>query len=327
MLDTDTFLTTLYVMTDDFCKAHLPPEVAPGPDASLTRSEVLTLTIFGQWRHFASERDFYKWAKRHLGGPGHAFPKLPHRSQFNRLERAHYASLVAFWQHLTGLLRPSDLSGYYEALDATAVPTRYVNRRGNGWLLGQADKGLGSRVGWYCGFYLLASADAHGVFTGWGFGAASAKDQPLATTFLQARASGDARLPTVGEALPPDGFYLSDSGFTGQELHRQWFQAYGAEVLTPPQRTGGPGHQPWHELWTRGLRRWIAGLRQIIETVFAKLHFAKLHHVFRLRDERPHTVEGFMTRLAGKITLHNFCIYLNRQLNRPDLAFADLWSW
>ena len=31
MVDVDTFLTTLYVMIDDFCKASLPPEGHPGP--------------------------------------------------------------------------------------------------------------------------------------------------------------------------------------------------------------------------------------------------------------------------------------------------------
>jgi len=92
-------------------------------------------------------------------------------------------------------------------------------------------------------------------------------------------------------------------------------------VITPPQRVGGPGKQPWVLPW-KELRHWIASLRQIVETAFAKLH-----HIFRLRDERPHSLEGFMSRLAAKITLHNFCIYLNRELKRPNLAFADLWSW
>ena len=31
MVDVDTFLTTLYVMVDDFCKTALPPEFHPGP--------------------------------------------------------------------------------------------------------------------------------------------------------------------------------------------------------------------------------------------------------------------------------------------------------
>ena len=43
MVDFDTFLTTLYVMIDDFCKEHPSPEPHGGAPASLTRSEVLTL--------------------------------------------------------------------------------------------------------------------------------------------------------------------------------------------------------------------------------------------------------------------------------------------
>ena len=66
MVDVDTFLTTLYVMIDDFCKTSLPPEPHPGPQAALSRSEVMTLAIFGQWQRFGSERGFYrlKWIKR-----------------------------------------------------------------------------------------------------------------------------------------------------------------------------------------------------------------------------------------------------------------------
>ncbi len=49
MVDVDTFLTTLYVMVDDFCKLSLPSDVHPGPQAALSRSEVVTLALFGQW--------------------------------------------------------------------------------------------------------------------------------------------------------------------------------------------------------------------------------------------------------------------------------------
>lgn len=319
MLDTDSFLTQLYVMCDDFCKSHLTPTVRTGPSPPLDVGEVLTLSIFSQWRHFSSERDFYRFAQRHLRP---LFPRLPHRSQFNRLQRAHYLDLVAFWQHLTLQLRPhgQELWGYYEVLDANAVPTRSCNRRGTGWLKGQIDKGIGSRVGWYRGFYLLASCDAKGVLTGWGFGMASTKDQPLATALLHARFDHHQRLPTAGEPLPEGGFYFSDSGFQGLELHRLW-RSWGADVVTPPQSNGGPGKSPWIIPW-KELRHWIASHRQIIETAFVKLH-----HVFRLRDERPHSLDGFMTRLAAKFTLHNICIHLNRTLKRPNLAFADLWSW
>jgi hypothetical protein len=59
MVEVDTFLTTLYVMVDDFCRAHPPKHSRPGPDASLSSSEVVTLAIFSRWSRFSSERDFY----------------------------------------------------------------------------------------------------------------------------------------------------------------------------------------------------------------------------------------------------------------------------
>ena len=100
-MDTDTFLTTLYVMADDFCKYQLLLERVPGPRGSLSRSEVVTLALFGQWNRFPSERSFYRYACHHLRS---AFPTLPYRSQFNRLMRRHYQAIVAFFRHLVALL-------------------------------------------------------------------------------------------------------------------------------------------------------------------------------------------------------------------------------
>jgi hypothetical protein len=47
MVDVDTFLTTLDVMGDAFCKTSLPPVPHPGPQATLSRSEVVPLAMFG----------------------------------------------------------------------------------------------------------------------------------------------------------------------------------------------------------------------------------------------------------------------------------------
>jgi hypothetical protein len=39
MIDLETFITTLYVMIDDFCQSELGPEKPkPGPQASLGRA-------------------------------------------------------------------------------------------------------------------------------------------------------------------------------------------------------------------------------------------------------------------------------------------------
>jgi hypothetical protein len=91
MVDVDTFLTALYVTVDDFRQSH-PPKRRPGPQASLSESEVVTLAIFARWSRFASERDFYRYASGHLRD---AFPTLPGRSQFNRLVRSHVGLIEA----------------------------------------------------------------------------------------------------------------------------------------------------------------------------------------------------------------------------------------
>jgi hypothetical protein len=39
------------------------------------------------------------------------------------------------------------------------------------------------------------------------------------------------------------------------------------------------------------------------------------------------TLSGFQARLAAKMALYNFCIWLNEQLGRPWLAFTDLVNW
>jgi hypothetical protein len=78
MLDVDTFLTTLYVMVDDFCHSHRPQQRSPGPDASLSESKVITLAIFARWSRFSSERDFYRYCENVSGGcpPDRPDPKI-----------------------------------------------------------------------------------------------------------------------------------------------------------------------------------------------------------------------------------------------------------
>ena len=308
MVDTDTFLTSLYCMVDDFCQLQLAPEPIGGHPPSLVRSEVVTLAIFSQWHQFGSERGFYRFAQRHLR---RAFPVFPDRSQFNRLVREQRPAIIAFFLQLAQRLQPEASS--YEVLDTSAVPTRDRRRRGEGWLPEFADIGPSSRLRWFEGLRLLLCVTPSGVITGYGIGAASAKDQPLAEVFLGARAFPHPELAMVGTATP--AAYLTDKGFEGQACHARWRADYGAEVLTPPKRQN-------KAQWPPEAHRQLASMRQIVETVFARLQ-----DTFRLDRERPHALDGFAARLAAKVALHNFCLWLNQQLGRPNMAFCDLWAW
>jgi len=309
MVDVDTFLTTLYVIADDFCHSQSSKK-RPGPEASLSRSEVLTLAIFARWSRFNSERDFYRYADTKLRN---AFPTLPDRSQFNRLVRSCTELIEAFALHLATLLlkvgrRP------YQALDSSAMPVRDCKRRGHGWLAGYADIGWSNSLGWYEGFSLLTATDPTGVITGFCFGAASTADQQLAETFFAVRAQPNPKLISVG--LICSGPYVADKGFEGVENHRRWQESYGASIIHPPKRNARK------RSWSKHLRQWVAGIRQIVESVYEKLF-----NTFGLWGERPHELQGLRARLAARVALHNFCIWLNDQLDRPRLAFADLLGW
>jgi hypothetical protein len=88
-------------------------------------------------------------------------------------------------------------------------------------------------------------------------------------------------------------------------------------VITPPN-PATRRERPW----SRAERRWPASLRQVIESVYDKLL-----NMFRLGRERPHHLTGFRARLAAKVALHNFCLWLNHLFGRDPLAFADLLEW
>jgi hypothetical protein len=308
MIDMDTFVITVYVMVDEFCKSYSAPPPRPGPARALSRSEVVTLALIGQWGHFLSERDFYRWARRHLRW---AFPRLPDRSQLHRQIRHEHDTLNAFSLSLVEQLQARRCA--YEILDGSAVPTRDAKRRGNGWLAGLADIGWSNRIGWYEGFEMLMSITPKGVITGFGFAPASTHEVRLADTFFAARARPHPRLSTVGS--PALGPYLTDKGFLSRDYHHDWQQVYGVELITPPKRNSSTA-------WSKRLRRWVASHRQIVESVYHHLH-----HTFGLQRERPHHLAGFRVRLAAKIALHNFCIWLNQQLGRPPMAFVELIQW
>ena len=88
-----------------------------------------------------------------------------------------------------------------------------------------------------------------------------------------------------------------------------------AHIIHPPKPNS-------RKVWSKRLRRWVASIRQIAESVYDKLF-----DTFGLWRERPHKLEGLRVRLAARVALHNFCIWRNDQLGRPRLAFADPLGW
>ena len=309
MVDPETFLTELYVLVDEYCKAQPPTPPRPGPAPALAPSEVVTLAIYGQWMRFGSETAFYGYLWRELRP---LFPTLPSHAQFNRAVRAHHAAIAAVALALGRALAVGDERAY-EVVDGTGLVTRNAKRRGRGWLWGQADIGKCTRLGWYEGVRLLVATTPAGAVTGWGIGPASTNDRTLAETFFAARAEPQPGLPGVG--APTSDRYVADMGFSGLDCQPHWEAAYDAVVVSAPQ-TGST------RAWSKEWRTWLAGIRQGIESVNDRLLFG-----CGLDRERPHAMSGLLARLAAAVGLHNFCAWLNRHHGRGLTCFADLVDW
>ena len=151
-------------------------------------------------------------------------------------------------------------------------------------MAGEADIGWSNTIGWYEGFSLLTATDPTGIITGFCFSAASTADQSMTEIFFALRAHPNPRLPSVGSiSLEP---YVADEGFEGEENHLRWQQSYGARVIHPPKRNS-------RKAWSKRLRRWVAGIRQIVESVYDKLF-----NVFGLWRELPHELSGLRAQIS-----------------------------
>lgn len=308
MLDPETFLTELYVLIDDLDHRLPPFPPHPGPTAALAPSEVITLALFSQWQQFPSAAAFYRYARRHLLP---CFPTLPSRPQFTRQVQRLHDRLVLVALAIGEELATDDHA--FEIIDGTGVVTRNKLRRGPGWLAGEADIGKCTRLGFYEGVRLALVCTPKGAITGYGIGPASTNDRRLAETLFTGRAVPNPRLPMVGH--PVSDRYVADMGFAGQKRERIWADELGARLVCPPQ-TGS------RRAWSKAWRRWLAGIRQVMETVTDRVLTP-----CGVNQLRPHCLAALQARLAAAIGLFNACLWLNRAYDRDWLAFADLVDW
>jgi hypothetical protein len=325
-LDLETFLTTLYVLTDDLYKEFVAPKMPPcgGPEGNLSDSEVLCLGLAAQWRAgvpWRSERGFVRYAFAHLR---RFFPDMTTQSAFNRRLRRLWGAYILLQQAVARQFhRPGDC----EIMDCAPVPiARGARSFHKGWLCDIASIGKGGNDRYFYGLHLLLVVDASGLATGWTLASGEVQDRWLAELLLSSRAGmprldgpsqsdGSPRLsapsawigPTQGCGALSGGAILADLGYRGEDWQRHWQQDYKATVMTPPVCE------------RHSARQWFSHVRQAIETAFASLCTN-----FGLHFPQAHTCWGLLTRIAAKLAAYNIAILINRRCGRPDLAIDTL---
>ena len=108
------------------------------------------------------------------------------------------------------------------------------------------------------------------------------------------------------------GAHLGRHGFFGAAWQGRWRREYGAAALTP-RNYGGEAAKGW--------RRRHRSRLQVAETVNGLLE-----QVFHLHFPKARSRWGLLTRVSAKVAALNLGIWVNRQLGRPSLALATLFS-
>jgi hypothetical protein len=322
-LDLETFLTTLYVITDDLYQQVVGPQLpaSGGPAPKLCDSEVLCLALAGQWRSgvpWKTERGLVRYALKHLRA---YFPGMTSQSAFNRRVRRLWGAFILLQQAISAQWHTADDC---EVMDCVPVPVAHGARSFHpGWLADIARIGKGGNDRYFYGLHLLLVVSASGLPTGWTLAAGNVQDRWLAELLFSTRV-GHPQLPgpltlagTPQVAAPTDWLgptqgcgvnrrqlIIADPGFDGQSWLAHWAHDYAAQVVTLPSSADHP---------------WFSALRQVIETAFAHLDIS-----FGLKYPAAHTTWGLITRIAAKLAAYAAGIDINRRLGRPDFAFATL---
>lgn len=325
-LDLETFLTTVYVLTDDLYKQYVRPVMAPcgGRQPKLSDSEVLCLALVSQWRigvPWASERGFVRYCLRHLRP---FFPGMTSQSAFNRRLRRLWGAYILLQQALAEQL---ELASDCEVMDCVPIAVARGARSFHPGHLGDiARVGKGGNDRYFYGLHLLLVVSASGAATGWTMASGNVQDRWLAELLLSSRAGrpglrgplqedGEPRLAPPSDWVGPvqacgrcqDKLILADLGYSGHDWQRHWQDDYQAQVLTPP------------DCERHAARRWHSSTRQVIETVFAALCSC-----LGLQAVQAHTLWGMISRIGAKLAAFNLGILINRLTGRPNLALPTL---
>ena len=128
----ETFLTTLYVICDDWYQQNAPTLLSgkAGKKPLFSDSEVITLSLAQHWLGFADEREFLRLISNNYL---FLFPLLVSQSQFNR--RARNLCWLINRMRLDLVQRMGLLQEPVHLIDGTPVKVRHWRRYGRGHLM------------------------------------------------------------------------------------------------------------------------------------------------------------------------------------------------
>jgi Transposase DDE domain len=300
MLEKATVLTTIYTIVDDAMKgSKVIQEILkrPGPTASLSDSEVVTIALYQELIGEPREDHFFRLYQEQLRA---YFPGLNERSRYNRRKRDLWSVILAVRMTLQIIL-DALLLEETAVIDSAPVPcVSYKRDKASSDFAGKADYGVcSSKAMKYFGFKLHTVVSLTGVVM----------------NFLLTPANRYDNQPVV-ELLDSFSHHLKhllgDGAYNDATLQTFLAQSRSLELLAPAKVNQTAPR-------TQQAQKHLNRLRLICETVNAQLQ-EQLH----LSKHYAKTTWGAITRIAAKLTAHSVGMMVNQLLGRPLLHLADL---
>ena len=286
----EDFILLVYTIIDDLYHQFVPTSVSQRRNvdtAKMSDSEIITLSICGEWAGIDSENAWYSFVKRNYR---HLFPRLCSRTRFNRTRRALLQVTELLRQKLTHSF-PIPTSRYF-VIDSFPLPVckfgraRYCRSfRVDGANYGKCP----SKKETYFGFKVHALITIEGYITAFEITPASVDDREGLRDFAE-----NHLCLTV----------LGDKGYTGEQL---WEDMQEKGICLMSLKPSNHKNN-----WPKEVRQVIFRFRRRIETVFSQLSE-------QLNAEKvlAKSFRGLCTRLQNKILGHNLCMAFNSIFREP----------
>jgi IS5 family transposase len=292
-MDIIDFITTVFVMVDDFCQKFVQPRQlrTRGFLPKLSDSEVITMEIVGEYLGFHKDKDIYKYFKWHWH---HLFPELPERSNFVRQSANLWRVKEMFFKYLT-----EHQDKALQILDSMPIEVcKFVRAKRAKLFKDSANYGKWFGQTFF-GYRLHLKINDNGMILDYILGQANCHDINFVEPLLD---------------MDRNCWVLGDKGYRSYELHQKLLEEHNIFLHTSLRRID----KRISNLPKETIRR-LAGIRRLIETVSGQLE-----ERFSIKKTFTRDLWHLINRITRKIVSHCLCVLLNLKLNRDPLKLESL---
>lgn len=287
--DLKDFVTVAFVIIDDIYQEITPTHIKERRninDAILTDSEIITISIVGELLTIDSENAWFNFVKKNLLD---LFPKMCHRTRFNRTKRNLYSIIDEIRKSIGSFL------GYrsepIRIVDSIPIPVCKFGRAhfNKTFKVDAAYGRCASKKETYYGFKLHALTTLDGFITDFVLTPANIDDREAVWDLVESYKSKSI---------------IGDKGYINKYLSPDLKSEKSIDLIFMKRNNS-------KNQYNKSFRQLIFKARRRIETTFSQLA-----EQLNINKVLAKSLWGLMTRIRTKILAHNLCYFINKLLGK-----------